>query len=139
MENLLNPELLIGAGVIFGLRVVNMTLDTLRLRMMARGQKPLSFIFGVVETLIYLYTLSAVIQNLDNWVNIAAYSIGFGVGSIVGMALDERMAVGYVHLSVRVCRDRVFGARSGWDGLDAQCECETQECQEGPHVGRRAG
>ncbi|MEJ2511836.1 MAG: DUF5698 domain-containing protein [Anaerolineales bacterium] len=100
MENLLNPELLIGAGVIFCLRVVNMTLDTLRLRMMARGQKPLSFIFGVVETLIYLYTLSAVIQNLDNWVNIAAYSIGFGVGSIVGMALDERMAVGYVHLSV---------------------------------------
>jgi len=100
MENLLNPELWVGAAVIFGLRVVNMSLDTLRIRMMARGKKSLSFIFGVVETLIYLYTLSTVIQNLDNWINIAAYSLGFGVGSIVGMALDERMAVGYVHLSV---------------------------------------
>ncbi len=100
MENLLDAELWLGAGLIFGLRVINMTLDTLRIRMMARGQKPLAFIFGVVETLIYLYTLSTVIQNLDNWVNIAAYSLGFGVGSIVGLALDERMAVGYVHLRV---------------------------------------
>ena len=100
MENLLDPEIWLGAGIIFGLRVINMTLDTLRIRMMARGQKPLAFIFGVIETLIYLYTLSAVIQNLDNWINIAAYSVGFGVGSIVGMAIDERMAVGYVHLRV---------------------------------------
>lgn len=100
MENLLDPEIWLGAGIIFGLRVINMTLDTLRIRMMARGQKPLAFIFGVIETLIYLYTLSAVIQNLDNWINIAAYSVGFGVGSIVGMSIDERMAVGYVHLRV---------------------------------------
>jgi len=100
MENLLDPEIWLGAGIIFGLRVINMTLDTLRIRMMARGQKPLAFMFGVIETLIYLYTLSAVIQNLDNWINIAAYSVGFGVGSIVGMAIDERMAVGYVHLRV---------------------------------------
>jgi len=100
MENFLDPELWIGAGIIFVLRVINMSLDTLRIRMMNRGQKPLAFIFGVVETLIYLYTLSAVIQNLDNWVNIAAYSLGFGVGSIVGMALEERMAIGYVDLRV---------------------------------------
>lgn len=100
MENLLLPELWIGAGIIFGLRVVNMALDTLRIRMMARGQKPLSFLFGVIETLIYLYTLSTVIQDLDNWVNIAAYSVGFATGSIVGMMIDERMAVGYTHLRV---------------------------------------
>lgn len=96
----MDPQLWIGAGIIFGLRLVNMTLDTLRLRMMARGKKLLSFIFGVIETLIYLYTLSTVIQNLDNWINIAAYSLGFAVGSIIGMAIDERMAMGYVHLRV---------------------------------------
>ena len=100
MENLLTADVWIGAGIIFALRVVNMAMDTLRLRMMARGQKPLSFIFGVIETLIYLYTLSSVIQNLDNWVNILAYSVGFGTGSIVGMMIDERMAVGYTHLRV---------------------------------------
>lgn len=100
MDNLLSPELWIAAGIIFGLRVINMALDTLRIRMMARGQKPLAFIFGVIETLIYLYTLSTVIQDLDNWVNIAAYSVGFATGSIIGMMIDERMAVGYTHLRV---------------------------------------
>ena len=60
----------------------------------------LTFFFGVIETLIYIYTLSSVIQNLDNWVNIMAYSLGFGIGSLVGMAIDERMAVGYSHLRV---------------------------------------
>jgi len=100
MLDLLNTHLWLGAALIFVLRVINMSLDTLRIRMMARGQKPLAFVFGVIETLIYLYTLSSVIQNLDNWINILAYSLGFGVGSIVGMMVDERLAVGYVHLRV---------------------------------------
>jgi len=100
MENLLSTDVWIGAAIIFGLRVVNMAMDTLRLRMMARGQKSLAFTFGVIETLIYLYTLSSVIQDLDNWVNIIAYSFGFATGSIVGMMIDERMAVGYIHLRV---------------------------------------
>ena len=97
---LLTGNIWIDASVILGLRVVNMALDTLRLRMMARGNKGLTFIFGVIETLIYLYTLSSVIQNLDSWMNILAYALGFGIGSLVGMALDERIAVGYSHLRV---------------------------------------
>jgi uncharacterized protein YebE (UPF0316 family) len=97
---LLTGNIWIDASVILGLRVVNMALDTLRLRMMARGKKGLTFIFGVIETLIYLYTLSSVIQNLDSWMNILAYALGFGIGSLVGMALDERIAVGYSHLRV---------------------------------------
>lgn len=100
MENLLDPELWLGAGIIFVLRVINMALDTLRIRMMTRGQKPLSFIFGVIETLIFVYTLGSVFKDLNNWVNTMAYAIGFGTGSIIGIMLDERMAVGYIHLRV---------------------------------------
>ncbi|MFN2145376.1 MAG: DUF5698 domain-containing protein [Anaerolineales bacterium] len=87
---LVTGNIWIDASIILGLRVINMAMDTLRLRMMSRGQKVWTFIFGVIETLIYIYTLSSVIQNLDNWVNITAYSLGFGIGSLVGMAIDER-------------------------------------------------
>lgn len=101
MENLLSStNVWVGALVIFSMRVVNIALDTLRIRMMARGQKPLAFIFGVIETFIFVYTLGSVFQDLDNWINTGAYALGFGVGSIVGMALDERMSVGYAHLRV---------------------------------------
>ena len=97
---LVTGNIWIDASIILGLRVINMAMDTLRLRMMSRGQKVWTFIFGVIETLIYIYTLSSVIQNLDNWVDITAYSLGFGIGSLVGMAIDERMAIGYTHIRV---------------------------------------
>ena len=77
-----------------------MSLDTLRIRMMARGKKTLSFIFGVIETIIYVYTLSSVFENLDNWINIFAYALGFGSGSVVGMWLEERLAVGFIHMRI---------------------------------------
>lgn len=100
MENLLSLNVWLGAFIIFSLRVVNIALDTLRIRMMARGQKPLAFLFGVIETVIFVYTLGSVFEDLDNWINTGAYALGFGIGSIVGMALDERMAVGHIHLRV---------------------------------------
>ncbi|MBN2043639.1 MAG: DUF2179 domain-containing protein [Anaerolineales bacterium] len=100
MENLITDNVWINAAIILGMRVINMALDTLRLRMMARGQKALTFIFGVIETLIFVYVLGSVVQNLDNWVNTIAYALGFGIGSLVGMALDERLAVGYTHIRV---------------------------------------
>lgn len=100
MENLVFSNIWAGAAMIFGLRVLNMTIDTLRLRMMSRGQKTVTFFLGVIGTLIYLYALTSVIQNLDNWINIAAYALGYAFGSVVGMMIDERMAVGYSHLRV---------------------------------------
>ncbi|MEJ2757201.1 MAG: DUF5698 domain-containing protein [Anaerolineales bacterium] len=100
MDTLISSNIWLGALIIFSLRVVNIALDTLRIRMMARGQKPLAFIFGVIETVIFVYTLGSVFQDLDNWINTGAYALGFGVGSIVGMAIDERMTVGYAHLRV---------------------------------------
>jgi uncharacterized protein YebE (UPF0316 family) len=100
MDNLIFSNVWAGAAIIFGLRVINMTIDTLRLRMMARGQKMPTFVLGVIGTLIYLYALTSVIQNLDDWISIAAYALGYAFGSVVGMMIDERMAVGYSHLRV---------------------------------------
>lgn len=88
------------AALIFVLRVFNMALDTLRIRMMARGKKWLAFIFGVVQTLIYVYTLFSVLEDLDNWITIMAYALGFGFGSVAGMWLEDRLAVGFIHLRV---------------------------------------
>ena len=90
----------VGALLIFVLRVVNMALDTLRIRMMTRGQKLLAFVFGFIETVIFVYTLSSVFEDIDNLLNTMAYALGFATGSVVGMMLDERMAVGYIHLRV---------------------------------------
>ncbi len=47
-----NPWL--GALVIFGLRVLNVTLDTLRILFVLRGKKILSWVLGFFVSLIFL-------------------------------------------------------------------------------------
>lgn len=100
MESLLSGEVWIGAGVIFLLRVANMTLDTVRALVVMRGNKWTTWVLGFIQTLIYVYVLNTVIQDLDNVPNLLAYAGGFATGNVVGMWVEERIAVGFVHLRV---------------------------------------
>jgi uncharacterized protein YebE (UPF0316 family) len=100
MEALLSVEVWIGAGVIFLLRVANMTLDTIRALMVMRGRKGVVWILGFIQTVIYVYVLTTVIQDLTNLPNLLAYAGGFASGNVAGMWVEERIAVGYVHLRV---------------------------------------
>ena len=97
---LLSPEAWIGATVIFSLRVVNNTLDTMRLLMVMRGKKWLSWILGFLVSIIYVLLFTSVLSNLDNPLYITAYAAGFATGNVVGMWIEERMAMGYLRLEV---------------------------------------
>lgn len=90
----------VGALVIFGLRVVNMTLDTLRMLYTLRGKKSLSWGIGFIVSLLYVVLLTSVLSNLNNPLYIIAYSAGFATGGVVGMWIEERLAIGFVHLQV---------------------------------------
>jgi uncharacterized protein YebE (UPF0316 family) len=91
---------LMGALVIFGLRVLNMTLDTLRMLFLLRGKKTLSWVAGFLVSLIYVILLTSVLSNLDNWLYIVAYAAGFATGGVVGMWIEERLAIGFAHLQI---------------------------------------
>jgi uncharacterized protein YebE (UPF0316 family) len=90
----------VGALVIFGLRVVNMALDTLRMLFTMRGMKTLSWVIGFVVSLIYVLLLTSVLSNLNNPLYIIAYSAGFATGGVAGMWIEERLAIGFVHMQV---------------------------------------
>jgi uncharacterized protein YebE (UPF0316 family) len=109
-----NPWL--GALVIFGLRVVNMTLDTLRMLFLLRGKKALSWGAGFFVSLIYVVLLTSVLSNLNNPLYIIAYSAGFATGGVAGMWIEERLAIGFVHLQVISPRLGVVMAQKLRDG-----------------------
>ena len=100
MEYLLSVELWLAAALIFGLRVVNMALDTVRALMVMRNQKKLVWILGFLQTIIFVYALNTVIDDLGNIVNLMAYSAGFASGNVVGMWIEEKIAMGYVRVQV---------------------------------------
>ena len=90
----------VGALVIFGMRVLNITLDTLRMLFMLRGKKTLSWITSFFVSMIYVLLLTSVLSNLNNMLFIAAYAAGFATGGVVGMWIEERLAIGFTHIQI---------------------------------------
>lgn len=113
-----------GAAVIFGLRVVGVTLATVRVLVMMRGQKLASVVMGFFEVLVYVIAIGQVVDDLSNIWNILGYCFGFSAGTLVGMWLDDRLITGYATVNVtsaalgrkiaQAIRDAGYGATVGW-------------------------
>jgi len=106
MELVLTPQAWMMAGLIFLLRVSDMTLDTLRVLFVMRGRKSIAWIFGFFQATIFVLAISSVLSHLDNPLNIIGYAAGFGTGVVIGMVIEERLAIG--HTSVNIVSSR-FG------------------------------
>ena len=100
MELVLTPEAFLGAGMIFLLRVLDMTLDTLRVLVVMRGRKPIAWVLGFFQALIFVVAISSVLKDLTNILNIIGYAAGFATGNVVGMWIEERLAIGHTHMSI---------------------------------------
>ena len=86
-------------------RVVDVTLGTIRIIYISRGMKYLAPIFGFFEILIWLIAIGQIMKNLSNPVYYLAYALGFAGGNLVGIFVEERLAVGRVILRIITQRD----------------------------------
>jgi len=100
MEVLLSPEAWLGAGLIFVLRVGDMSLDTLRVLFVMRGKKVIVWILGFFQATIFILAISIVLAGVDNPLKVVAFSAGFATGNVVGMLIEERLAIGFIQLRV---------------------------------------
>jgi uncharacterized protein YebE (UPF0316 family) len=98
LQSLLDPQIWLVAGLIFLLRVLNMALDTVRVMMVLRNRRVLTWVLGFLQTVIYVVAFVYVIDDLNNIINLVAYAAGFATGNVVGMWAEERMAIGYITL-----------------------------------------
>jgi uncharacterized protein YebE (UPF0316 family) len=76
-------------------RIVDVSIGTLKIILMARGNKTLAPILGFFEVLVWLLAVTRIFENLNNWVCYLAYAFGFALGSFVGIKLEEKLALGY--------------------------------------------
>ena len=84
------------ALLIFVLRMANMALATVRMLIMIRGEKWLSALIGFFEALFFVVAVGKTVMNIGNLANLLAYCGGFAAGTLVGMYIEERLALGYV-------------------------------------------
>jgi uncharacterized protein YebE (UPF0316 family) len=94
MENLL------GALIIMGLRMIDVSLGTFRTIMVVQAKKYLAGSIGFVEVLIWIFAMRYIFQNLDNTFNLIGYALGFSIGNILGIYLEEKVAMGYVQVNI---------------------------------------
>ncbi|MEN6395783.1 MAG: DUF2179 domain-containing protein [Methanoregula sp.] len=86
--------------LIFGARICDMSLDTIRVIFMSKGIKYLPPLIGFFEVIIWLVAIGQVMNNLTNVVCYIAYGAGFATGTFIGMAIEEKLSLGLA--SVRI-------------------------------------
>jgi uncharacterized protein YebE (UPF0316 family) len=88
------------ALLIFSLRLVDMSLYSIRIMMVVRGRKVLAWCFAICQSLVFVSALRIVFSDLGNWGKILGYTSGYATGMILGMWLEERLAIGYTHFRI---------------------------------------
>jgi uncharacterized protein YebE (UPF0316 family) len=100
MDMIFSQSPILGAVLIFALRVTDMSLDTLRVLFVMRGKKVYAWILGFFQSAVFVLAITSVLSNLDNPLNLIGYAAGFATGNVLGMLIEERLAIGYIDLRI---------------------------------------
>lgn len=82
-------------GMIFFARMLDVTIGTVRILLLAKGKRKLVPILGFCELLIWLLAVQQVFLNLNNVACYLAFAGGFAAGNYVGMIIEEKLAIGH--------------------------------------------
>ena len=82
--------------LIFMARIIDVSLGTLRIVFISKGNKLIAPILGFMEVLIWLIAITQVMQNLNNAVSYLAWAGGFATGNFLGLRIEQKLALGQV-------------------------------------------
>lgn len=91
------PELesLIIPLLIFLARIFDVSIGTVRMIMVISGHRIASAALGFIEVLIWVLAVGGAVKHLDNPLALLAFAGGFATGTLVGMAVEQRLAIGF--------------------------------------------
>jgi uncharacterized protein YebE (UPF0316 family) len=96
----LTTQSLLIALLIFAVRVIATSLDTLRVIFTMRSNKLWVWLLGFLNSMIWVLTFAFVLADIDNFVNVLVYAAGFATGNVVGMFIEDKLAIGFAEVRV---------------------------------------
>jgi uncharacterized protein YebE (UPF0316 family) len=97
---LFTPSAWLNALIIFGLRITDMSIDTLRVLFVVRGQKAVSWLLGFCQSAVFVIAITRVLADLNNPLVVLGYAAGFATGNVIGILAEERLAIGHIQLQI---------------------------------------
>jgi uncharacterized protein YebE (UPF0316 family) len=98
---------LITGIVVFLVRIVDVSLGTIRTISTVQGRTRTAFLLGFVEVSMWLGVIAAIVNRVaERPVLGIFYALGFSTGNVVGILIERRLAFGHTVL-------RVFAAKKG--------------------------
>jgi uncharacterized protein YebE (UPF0316 family) len=77
-------------------RIVEASLETVRTIYISKGHGNLAAYVGIIKTGIWLLSTGLVLTNLSDYWNLFAYLAGYGIGTLLGMQIENMISIGYV-------------------------------------------
>lgn len=85
---------------IFFARILDVSLGTIRIILISRGNRFLAPLIGFLEVFIWITVISTAIRSLNSYIGYVVYAAGFAMGNYVGMLLEKKIGIGYQNLLI---------------------------------------
>src|SRR3990172_6468237 len=128
MDSLFSPEVqawIVLPALVFFARVIDVSMGTVRVILVARGVRWLAPIIGFFEVIIWLLAVSQIMQNLSNIACYVAFGGGYAAGTYVGMLVEGKLHIGkavlriITHKEASELIDKLRAANYGVTSVDA--------------------
>lgn len=77
-------------------RIIEASLETIRTIYISKGHANLAACVGIIKTGIWLISTGLVLTNLTDYWNLFTYLAGYGIGTLLGMQIENMISIGYV-------------------------------------------
>lgn len=105
-------EVIGGAFLIMGMRICDVSIGTIRTILVVQGKKYFAGLAGMVEVLIWVFAMRFIFQHLDETLNLFGYAIGFGLGNILGITIEQKIGLGFAQLNIisKIAHEKIIDA-----------------------------
>lgn len=98
--------------VIFFGRICDVSLGTLRIIFVSKGEKNIAPLIGFIEVFIWVIIIAQVLSRANDLLSYLAYAGGYAAGTYVGLHIEAKIGFGFI-------KYRVFTLNNGLELIEA--------------------
>lgn len=103
MDFLMNMEGPLLYIIIFCAKIVEVSISTIRIVFVNKGERAKGAMLGFVEIMIWLVVVSSVLNNItEDPIKVFIYAAAFALGNYLGVTIESKIAVGLASIQVVV-------------------------------------